>query len=309
MFKISEKTDLNQISITGLRALIFIGLLIVQPRSLEEIRKVLIELRIIEEKHSDDILRIDLNTIKLMGCQVSRPCPSTDHKYVLTKHPFDLKVPEEELIVLKRTYNYIKKDFDLTTALEYHQLFDKIAFHLCDEKSKEEILGISALKYYDYQMIVDLIEDCRLQRILDLKYYKPNTPQESRKQIIAQEIIYKNEKIYLHGHNLSNDKPIVLNLRRIKAILARKNQNQNYETKRTKIKFLLKNFNNVNLEMNEEIIEETCEGYIIEGAYHNEFLATQRILSFGSKCIVIAPSDFKDKIISKIKEMRDVYGC
>ena len=37
MFKTAEKTGLNQISLTGLRALVFIGLLIVKPRSLEEI--------------------------------------------------------------------------------------------------------------------------------------------------------------------------------------------------------------------------------------------------------------------------------
>ena len=45
MFKISEKTELNQISLTGIRALIFMGLLITKPCSLEEIRKTLIDLK------------------------------------------------------------------------------------------------------------------------------------------------------------------------------------------------------------------------------------------------------------------------
>ena len=37
----------------------------------------------------------------------------------------------------------------------------------------------------------------------------------------------------------------------------------------------------------------TKEGFIIEGSYHNEFLATQRVLSFGSNCTVVEPEDFK----------------
>ena len=120
---------------------------------------------------------------------------------------------------------------------------------------------------------------------------------------------WKNDKLYLYGHNLGNDKPIVLNLNRIKSILARKKQNQNFETNQTKIKFILKNLNKDDLSLNEEILEETLEGYMIEGAYHNEFLAIQRVLSFGSRCTVIEPFEFKEKIILKIKEMRDVYGC
>ena len=49
MFKVAEKTDLNQISLTGVRALIMIGLLIVEPRSLADIKNILVGLKIMEE--------------------------------------------------------------------------------------------------------------------------------------------------------------------------------------------------------------------------------------------------------------------
>jgi predicted DNA-binding transcriptional regulator YafY len=61
------------------------------------------------------------------------------------------------------------------------------------------------------------------------------------------------------------------------------------------------------LENNEEIIEKTEDGFLIEGFYFNDFLATQRVLSFGSKCTVIEPLEFKKTIINKIKEMRNIY--
>ena len=112
----------------------------------DEIKSILIDLKIMDENHSDDILRIDLNTIKLMGCEISRPTPSSDYKYILTKHPFCLSVPEKELLILKKAYSILKQKADLTKILEYHQLFHKIAFHICDEETKEALLGISVLK-------------------------------------------------------------------------------------------------------------------------------------------------------------------
>ena len=90
MFKTADKTELNQISLTGLRALVLIGLLIAKPRSFNEIRRAFIDLKIIDEKTSNDILRIDLNTIKLMGCDISRSSAKTDFRYILTKHPFSI---------------------------------------------------------------------------------------------------------------------------------------------------------------------------------------------------------------------------
>lgn len=309
MFKPVEKTELNQISLTGLRALVFIGLLITKPRSLNEIRKAFIDLHIIDETHSNDILRIDLNTIKSMGCEILRCSQKTGYKYVLQKHPFTLNIPKEEIVVLKRVYNFIKRYNNLSLLMEYDRLFKKIAFHICDNKSKEALLGISVLKYYDTEMIEELIHDCNLKRTLVLSYQKANCDNISDKKIVAQELVYKNDKLYLYGYDLNIKKSTVLNLRRIKSIKQRLFGKYNIEDTRVKIKFVLKNIDLEKLEINETIIEKLDDGYIIEGFYHNNFLAMQRILSFGKKCIVLEPQEFKDDIIKKIKEMRNIYEC
>lgn len=307
MFKTIEKTELNQISLTGIRALVLIGLLIIKPRSLDEIRKEFINMQIMENTHSNDILRIDLNTIKSMGCEISRSSPKTDYKYVLEKHPFAFKISKEEIEILKKVYNSAKSNADLYTLMEYDELFKKIAFHICDEESKEAILGVSVLKYYDIQTVKDLILDSKHKNVLDLVYCKPNTTSDSRKQILAQELVCKNDKIYLYGYDLDKEKSIILNVRRIKSILTRKIHRNTIEPQQTKVKFFVKNLKQEELESNEEIIKLTTDGSIVEGIYHNDFIATQRVLSMGNRCIVLEPQDFKDNVIEKIKEMRKNY--
>ena len=161
MFQHEIKDDLNQISLTGLRALVLIGLLINKPCSMDEIRGAFINYKIIDEKSSTDILRIDLNTIKHMGCEISRPSAKTDNKYVLTKHPFDLKITKEEILALKKVYKKIKEKANLSNLFAYDELFRKISDYVCEEDIKEQLLGISILKYYDIEEIKELVLDCK----------------------------------------------------------------------------------------------------------------------------------------------------
>ena len=115
MFKLAEKTDLNQISLTGTRAIVLLGLLIMKPRSMEEIRQAFISLKIMEKSHTCDIIRIDLNTLKHIGCKISRADSKTDKKYILIDHPFALKITEDEIKLLKK----ISFLFGLLLCLSY----------------------------------------------------------------------------------------------------------------------------------------------------------------------------------------------
>lgn len=308
MFKTADKTELNQISLTGTRALVFIGLLIKGPHSLEEIKRTFIDLQIMEDSHSDDIVRIDLNTIKTMGCVIDRCSAKTNFKYVLKKHPFAFKVSKDEIKNLKKVYNIVKQDASFEQLLEYHDMFDRIAKYICDEEAKEAILGISIFKYYDVQEIKDLIIDCQRRVVLDLFYKKPNSFNASRRRIVAQQLVCKNDKIYIYGYDLDKKDSIVLNYSRIESIISKSFKHQEFEEKSTRVRFTLKNFDIKHLESNERVVNNENGIYTVEGAYHNNFLAIQRMLSFGPKCTVLEPVEIKNSIINRVKEMRKIYG-
>ena len=307
MFKVAEKTELCQISLTGMRALVLLGLLVKAPRSLEEIRTEFIKLNIMEEFHSDDILRIDLNTLRTMGCEITRSSAKTGYKYVLTSHPYLLNLDSEDINLIKKIYKKIKDNADIKNLLEYDALFKKIASFVKNEETKEALYGISVLKNFDIQMIEDLYENCSQERILKLIYKNPDTKEISEKEIATERITFQNDKIYLYGIDLTKKERVMLNVKRIKKVIASTFKN-NIDVKKINTKFLINNFGISALETNETIIEETENGFLVEGIYHNEFIATQRVLSFGANCTVIEPIDFRKRIIQKLKDMRNNYN-
>lgn len=304
MFKPADKSELNQVSLTGLRGIVLLGLLIEAPRSLKEIREIFTDLNIFEPEHSDDILRIDINTLKASGCEITKANAKTGFKYRLLKHPFSLNILKDEIHVIKKAYKKIKD----SSNIEYDELFKKLAEYIDDSEAKETLRGLSVLKTFDTEFIQDLIEDCRQNRTLRLSYRTPQAKDDSQKEVCAHRIVFQNDKIYLYGFDLIRKKSVVLNIKRIGAILARFSGSSKVEIEYTTVKFFLKNFGVTGIEENEVILENRDDGYIIEGRYYNDFLAAQRILSFGANCTVLEPQEFREKIIQKLINMRNVYN-
>ena len=307
MLKIAQKNELNQVSLTGMRALLLVGLLIQAPRTLEEIREVFILYNIMEENHSNDIIRIDLNTLRTMGCEISKATAKTGFKYVLTKHPFGLKIDKNDILVLKKAYKFIKEKGDIKTLLEFDNLFKKIAEYVMDNDIKEQLYGISFTKEFSIDLINTLLNDCKQKNILNIVYQKPTDNIESYKKIITQKLVFKNDKLYLYCYDFDRKDSIILNVKRIKQIISRIIGSGDNQFKIIKIKFHLKSFGILDLNEEEKIIESNENGYIVEAEYHNDFVAMQRVLSFGMNCTVLEPLDFRNKIIQKLKNMRKIY--
>lgn len=307
MLVLDGKTDLNKISLTGVRAIALIGLLAEAPRSLEEIRQAFLKMKIMDESHSDDILRIDLNTIKSFGCEISRSCAKTGFKYVLTKHPFTIPVTKEDIKVLKRLFNSIKGIVDISRLFKFDRLLNKIAGYIYDDELREMFYGISPLKHYDGAILNSLITDCENENTITIMYQKASAKLPKATEISAQRLVYKNNKFYLYGYDLNKKVSVTLPISRIKSIESRKTTNKKTNGSPFKVKFELKNYDADFLADEETVVNKNEDTILVEGQYFNEFLAIQRILYFGSKCTVIEPLDFRNKIISKLKEMRKVY--
>lgn len=309
MFKPVDKTLINQVSLTGVRAIVLVGLLIEAPRSLAEIQEEFIKLNLMEPDQTTDIIRIDLNTLKLMQCEITRADNRTGYKYHLLKHPFALDIAKEEMDVIKRALKKIKNTSDIELLLKYDELFKKIASCTGNPEMKEDFYGLSILKSFNTDFVRELHEDCEDKKVLTLEYKTPSAQKSSKKNVVAQKLVFQNDNIYLYAYDLGKKKSVVLNIKRILSIISKLSDKNGIEIETVNVKFFLKNFGTNAIEENEQIVETMEDGFIVEGKYYNDFLAIQRILSFGTNCTVLEPQEFKDKVIEKLKNMRNIYNA
>ena len=308
MIQNAENVDVKQISLTGARAIALLGLLMQKPAGIDEIKQQLIKYGMMDKSQPDDVLRIDLNTLKHIGCKISRACKTTGYKYILEKHPFSLKFDKLELNALKRIYNDIKSNCNVTLLEKYDNLFHKLSEYITDDETREALLGISVFKYYPIELIKALISTCEKKNILTITYKKPTAKMQTEKHIVAEKLVCRSNKIYLYGYDIDKQESVMLNLKRLTGIIETYDAPPSFQSKTFKINYHLFNIGEVSLDNEDEkLIETTENGYIIEGTYHNDFIAMQRVLSFGANCTVLEPEKFKNKIIQTLKKMRKIY--
>ena len=286
-----------------------LGLLIDRPMSLEEIKNVFVSLKLMDESGSEDVVRIDINTLKKMGCKITRADRKTNNKFVLKDHPFKIYITKEELNVLKRVFNKVKENADISLLVLYDNLFKKIMPHIADEEAKEILAGISPLKQYSSLVIDRLKTACKQKSVVKFVYKAPTFSEEAEKEIYADKLILQNNKLYLYGVDKNSGNSVYFNIKRIVKILSCTTADDYRTADPIVVRFLLKDFGISGLADNEEIESGDAEnGFVICGRYHNSFFAIQRILSFGSACTVIEPNDIRNRVVEILQRMRDVYN-
>lgn len=303
---IKQHDEAKQVSMTGARALVILLSLLEGAKTFEEIRQLLIDCGVVDKEYSIDTIRIDINTLKAIGCKITKATKRNDHKYGLLYHPMNLVLTSEEVKTLKKIYKKISKMASPYKILQYHKFFKKLSDMVIDDEIKNQILGISILKGEKVDIVEELVKDETKNNKVKI-LYKPAGHPEEEYEISIEKLGLKNNKLYVFCYNHTTSQRTFLNVSRIKAIVCKMFDKGSSFGLDTKVRFKLDYFNDYALEKNETILEKKNNCAIVEGRYFNEFIAIQRILSFGSDCVVIEPSEIKEIVINKLKEMRSMY--
>lgn len=301
------KDEAKQISSTGARALLVLVSLLMKPRSFEEIRQFLIECGFANEQYSIDTVRMDLNTLKAIGCQISKAIKTNNYKYSILSHPFKVKMMPMEIFFLKEAYKQITKTCSPETLLNYHYLFLKLAQIVSSEEAKESLLGISILKGMDINLIKELVSDEKHHNKIKIEYAVTSKRTEIY-DITLERLGLRSEKLYAFCYNHTFKKRTFLRVSKIRKILCKFFDKSSLFGLDSYVKFSLTRNYIHPLEENESIIETQDDKAIIEGRYYNDFIAIQRMLSFGSDCTVLEPNEIREQIIEKLLEMKEKYA-
>ena len=306
MFKFDEQCNPRQISLTGVRAIVILAMLSIKPCTFEELKDFLIQSNIVNREYSIDTIRIDLNTLKYIGCEISKATKKTNNSYILRSNPFQLSISEDEAKILSKIYKGIYKNLSIDRLLEYDDLFEKITTLISDENIKEYLRGISILKGLDKKLIQELLADARKHTRLTISYLAGNT-KDIEYDITIEKLGFRSDKLYIYCYNHSIGKRTFLNFSRLKKVLVRQLRSDDIDTNDTIVEFNLNNYKDYVLETNEEIVNTNGDMATVRGAYYTDFIALQRVLSFGPDCVVLSPEGIKTTLIEKLQSMREQY--
>lgn len=305
-FLTNNTVNCNLMSLTGYRTLVILSALMEEPKTNAEINECLLKNQYIKEKFSNDTLRIYINSLRAVGCEITSANKSNSKKYQLVSHPFIYDITRPQLKAIAKLYKSVYDKLDVKEVVELENFFAKLSYSLKNEHTKTYLRNLSMLKGIDKSVLNNLLIHCKNKNQIVFLY---NSPKSGEKQIeiIADKLSFKSEKLYLWGNNLTHKEYSFFAVDKILKIISIKFNKDKEEFESTKVTYELYNHRNYIPDEDERIITKSDEKLIIEADSKNEFNLIQKILSMAGDCKVIEPEDFKIKLINKLKNMEKTY--
>lgn len=312
MEKFSDNIEKNNektwISITGFRTLLLLISLIEKPRDIDELVDIVKSHSITQKSISKDTVRLTINTLKAIGCEIERPKKSNGYKYELKKHPFILNLSKDDVDSLLLIRERISNELSWEKVLNLNTVYEKIFIltenpeHIRLEKDTRPLSGV------DINILQELASSKLDGRKVTLSYNSPKFGIEDI-SIVPQKLTYENSRLYLWCYSYKYKKTSILDVERIKRIknvsLSKTSINtDSYDVEYEVFGSSAKTFC---AEENEKILKKTQTSIRICAEVTNEFCFIQRLLLFGNEFKIISPYFFREKLINKIKLIQKGY--
>lgn len=286
-----------------------LSLLIEKPCNYQSINEAFLEDFYLMKNVSDDMICMYINTLREIGCDISRPSKSNSFCYVLNSHPFEFKISKQESKILETILKSLVKSTDWLLLLEICEFFVDFK-NICSQDSDFSFLRIiSTFLKMDFELIKKLNYYCEKEKFIILEYYSPNS---GLKEIglRAQKISLENERLYLWGYNPELRESQYLRLDRVKkvnVISIKETEVVNENFVKALYKLLNQDTENFVPDELQKVLKIENREIFIEEKIKNRFGFIQKILTYGEDCVVLEPLDIKEEIIFTIGEVLKIY--
>jgi len=304
----NQKYNYSNINITAYRAIKILKMLIEKPCSVNELIDCLQQDKITEKSVSDDTLRLTINSLKAVGCDIARPVPTNNFKYVLLSHPFKYHISKTQAKILYKIRQSFLQSDNWRKVIEINKLYDKLADFFDDEEIKDLLCYKKPFAKVE-PSVLEQLQNTKILKKEIVFTYALSPKKTDIVNITAEDVFCERGRLYIMGWYPKRNSYSYFNAEKIKEIHSVKPVLQKKENVTQKVVYRLnKNaaagFSRAD---DEKILQQDKNGYVIEAEIKSEFKILQRILSFGSDCDVIEPDDFKRKIADKLRKIRERY--
>ncbi len=314
-FKKPKSNKLDNISVTAFRIISILNLLLEGPCDDEQINDKINEEAGGARKLSKDTICIYLNTLRRLGCEITRPVKSNGFKYILKTHPFKLALTKDEIDTLLEIRKYISALCDWEAALRTDKLFNSLIdqfvpetkdFFLAAKKTSLKREINSENFFYEVKQLENY---CKQNKIINLVY----DSLESGEKVItlkAEKISLESGAFYICGYSRELETTMSLRIDRIVNIKSVNIHESDIKPSSTLVRYKFKSYRPAmyEIEENEAIVERNNDELIIEAAVTNKFKFFQKLLSYSNKCTIISPEKVKNEYEKKLEKMLLLYS-
>ena len=304
----NNKITYNLMSFTAFKTLLIFSLLLEAPRSYKDIEEYFANHDFIREKISIDTIRVYINSLKRAGCIITKTKRNEGSKFVLVSHPFELTINPEQIKALSKIYKTIAKTVDIHDLILLEKFLRKISDNMQNEDFAKNLNKISLLSGMDINLLENLFDCCAKKNQIVITYNSPRSGYTDM-ELICDKLGFENGKLYIYGTSIDFSQSTYLTVSRIVNIKEIKlHKTQNLDIDEIVVKYELRaDVQELQLKDYEKLISVNNNKLLIEAKSSNKFLLKQRILSFGSQCMVLEPEDFRHELITTLKKMRAEY--
>ncbi|MCM1339128.1 MAG: hypothetical protein NC191_05615 [Muribaculaceae bacterium] len=299
----------NLMSFSGFKSIFIFTLLADGPKTYAQIQEAFRNNEYLHENISIDSLRIYMNSLKKVGCDIKSKCIGKKRYFLLNSHPFELKVDDNQVTSIIKIYKTIVKSIEICDLISLHNFFDKISKFITNTDLKEQLDGISPLNGID----IKLIEELRYYTLHNAEIvilYKSDTSRTTKEiTIIVDKMATQNGKLYIYGINSEYKNYSSFLVSKVTKVISSNFGEKTLELPDIKLVYeYYKDYDeDFELQKNEEIIEETEDKYIVEFISKSKFEIMQRVFYHGFRCKVLSPTNIKDEVIQTLKNMKEGY--
>lgn len=317
---IEQKTNQNpdsNISKTGYRALFVLIKLLEAPYTREELVEICKNDPIINKEFSTDTITYTINTLKEAGCIISHPNQKYGHKYLVKYHPYNALLKKEHVSTLQALRESLATLNDWELIIYLNNFYAKLAKIAEDEESKQHLIYNHPLKNIDYKILNELMVCAqRTTEHINITYDSPENGLEEL-DIAPEYMTYENDKLYVWGHCKKYDQISYLRVDRIKRVNTVTftfcaDKGKINKKPLLKAEYKLKGYSALMYSDNEH---EYILSHDVKSEYpltiiaevKNEFNFYQRLLSYGTDCMIVSPESVKQEFLARLKRVKSRY--
>lgn len=294
------------------------------PLSIEELNQRFYQDVLVHKYLSADSIWLYINTLKMLGCEITRPARTNGYRYELLYHPFGISLNPEEIQTLIRVKAMAEEHFSYQQVLQFDRFLKKI-LHWTSLPDREEVIQeiFTKSRSIDYEplflKIEELQEMAQHKQLLMITYRSPMKGKE-RFYFLPQAFIRQRGVLYLRGSQLGRENPVLLRLELIQRYEAVEQTEiyqqlllQNQALKPTIVFKLIgatpASFEPFGLGETFEYMTDTAPHFLYVTVQTRDFfLLKQKLLETGFPFKILEPESFRNEMLNILSDMNRVYA-